>query len=252
LSVTLRTKKEIEALREANKVVVEVLHDLRAFTRAGMSTLELEQRAGKLLARTKAKPAFLGYRGYPAIICISLNEEVVHGIPSPAKIIKEGDIVSIDFGVDLKGWYGDAAFTFPVGTVDQEKKRLLEVTEECLNRAVRVLCPGHRLSDIARAVQDHAEANGFSVVYKFVGHGIGRQMHEDPQVPNCGSPRPDVKLRKGMVLALEPMINAGEPHVQVLEDGWTAVTTDGRPSAHFERSVAVGEDGPEVLSAWSL
>jgi methionyl aminopeptidase len=249
---TLRTAKEIESLRAANQIVVDVLEGLHDYAKAGMSTQELEGRARRMLGRTKAKPAFLGYRGYPAVLCVSINEEVVHGIPSERRIIREGDVVSIDFGVVLQGWVGDAAFTFPIGRVDAEKEKLLRIGRECLDRAVACMTAGRKLSDIARAVQGHAEGNGLSVVYKFVGHGIGRKMHEDPQVPNCGAPDPDVELKPGMVLALEPMINAGGPEVLVLADGWTAVTSDGRPSAHFEKSVAVGKDGPLVLSDWRL
>lgn len=251
MGITLRTKKEIEALREANRIVVGVLQELKARAAAGMTSLELEQKARKALAAVPgAKPAFLGYRGYPAVLCVSINDEVVHGIPSPKRMLKDGDIVSIDFGVEKAGWVGDAALTIAIGAVDDEKGRLMKVTAECLERAIQTLVPGGRLSDIARAVQGHAEANGFSVVRQFVGHGIGRKMHEDPQAPNWGTPKPDVTFREGMVLAIEPMINAGTWEVRVLEDGWTAVTADGRPSAHFEKSVVVTDHGPDVLSAW--
>jgi len=183
-------------------------------------------------------------------LCASINEQVVHGIPAENVLLKEGDILSMDFGVELEGYYGDAAFTIPIGEVDEEKQRLLKVASRCLELAIEAMAPGNRLSDIARAVQDHAEKNGTSVVYQFVGHGIGRKMHEEPQVPNCGVPSPDLKLVEGMVLAIEPMINAGTADVVVLEDGWTAVTADGKPSAHFEKSVAVGRNGPDVLSPW--
>jgi len=250
VGITLRTKKEIEALREANKIVVDVLGELRERIGPGVSTMNLEEKARKMARKAKAKPAFLGYRGYPAVLCVSINEEVVHGIPSPKRLLKEGDIVSIDFGVEKGGYVGDAAITVPVGKVDGEKEKLIAVTRECLEKAVATMVPKGRLSDIAGAVQGHAEKNGFSVVHQFVGHGIGRKMHEEPQVPNCGKPKPDVKFREGMVLAIEPMINAGVPEVRVLEDNWTAVTADGRPSAHFERSVAVGAEGPVVLSEW--
>jgi methionyl aminopeptidase len=250
--VNLRTSKEIAALRDANQVVVDVLEALRESAKAGMTTQDLELRARKMLARTKAKPAFLGYRGYPAVLCVSVNDEVVHGIPSEHRTIREGDVVSIDFGAVLHGWVGDAAFTFPIGKVDAQKEKLLRVANECLERAVACMVAGRRLSDIARAVQEHAESNGLSVVYKFVGHGIGKKMHEEPQVPNCGEPNPDLVLRPGMVLALEPMINCGVADVEVLDDGWTAVTADGQPSAHFEKSVAVGKDAPQVLSDWRL
>lgn len=250
MGVILKTGKEIEALRKANRIVVEVLNDLRANTTAGMSTMDMEKRARKIIDKRKAKSAFLGYRGFPATLCASVNEEIVHGIPHSKKILKEGDIVSIDFGVFVDGYCGDAALTFPIGKVSDEKEKLMKVTREALHKGIEQMLPGNHLSDIARAVQSHAESNGFSVVYQFVGHGIGRKMHEDPQVPNCGKPRPDVRLAEGMVLAIEPMINVGVPEVAVLDDGWTAVTDDGKPSAHFERSVAVTSDGPDILSDW--
>jgi methionyl aminopeptidase len=251
LGINIRSKHEIEALRRANQVVVQVLNDLKECAKPGTTTMELERTAIKRLKKIKrAKPAFLGYRGYPAVLCASINEEVVHGIPSDKRRLKQGDIISVDFGVEMDGYFGDAAVTVPVGKIDQEKKRLLQVTQDCLEKAFSVMAPGNRLSDIAAAIQGHAEKNGFSVVYQFVGHGIGRKMHEEPQVPNCGAPKPDVKLVEGMVLAIEPMINAGVPEVEVLDDGWTAVTADRRPSAHFERSVAIAKDGVDILSLW--
>jgi len=247
----LKTAKEVEALRRSNRIVVRILKELMEYARPGVSTMDLELRARKSLGKVpNAKPAFLGYRGYPAVLCASINEEVVHGIPSEKRVLKEGDILSLDFGVELDGYFGDAAVSVPIGTVSEEKARLLATTRECLERAVAAVVPGNHLSDIARAVQEHAEKNGFSVVYQFVGHGIGRKMHEEPQIPNCGMPRPNVKLVPGMVLAIEPMINAGRPDVEVLEDGWTAVTADRGPSAHFERSVAVTPGEADVLSAW--
>ncbi len=252
MGVNLKTKKEIEALREANRIVIEVLYDLKQRADPGVSTMELEKRAAKLVKKAKAKPAFKGYRGYPAVLCASINHEVVHGIPSEKRVLQKGDLLSMDFGVELKGFFGDAAMTIPVGEVDQEKQKLLRVGKECLQAAIDVMAPGKHLSDIASAVQGHAEKNGFSVVYQFVGHGIGRKMHEDPQVPNCGAPTPDVKLTPGMVLAVEPMVNAGVADVVVLEDGWTVITADKRPSVHFEKSVAVTEEGPDILSAWNL
>lgn len=250
MGVTLKNTRELEAMRQANRMVVTVLKELVHYARPGISTMDLELKARRILKGTRARPAFLGYRGYPAVLCASLNEEVVHGIPSERKILQEGDILSLDFGVEEEGFFGDAAITVPVGEVEEEKSRLLDVARECLDRAVAAMIPDNRLSDIARAVQEHAEKNGFSVVYQFVGHGIGRAMHEEPQVPNCGKPRPDLKLLPGMVLALEPMINAGVPEVVILPDKWTVVTADGKPSAHFEKSVAVTESGPEVLSDW--
>lgn len=250
MGVSLKNRREIEAMRRANRLVVEVLRELKAYARPGVSTMDLEKKARKMMAKTKAKPAFLGYRGYPAMLCTSINEEVVHGIPSEKRVLKEGDLLSIDFGVEQDGYFGDAAITVPVGEVDAEKRKLLQVTRECLERAIAVMVPGRRLSDIAQAVEGHAGQNGFSVVYQFVGHGIGRAMHEEPQVPNCGKPKPDLKFLPGLVLALEPMINAGVAEVVVMEDEWTTVTADRRPSAHFEKSVAVTENGPDILSPW--
>lgn len=250
MAVTLKNKKEIEALREANKIVVRVLGELKEMAAPGVTTMDLERRAKKILKSTKARPAFLGYRGYPAVLCTSVNEVVVHGIPSDDKVLSEGDILSIDFGVELKGYFGDAAFTLPIGEIDDIKENLLRVSRESLERAIEEMTPGNKLSDIAEAVQSHAEDAGFSVVYQFVGHGIGRSMHEEPQVPNCGRPRPNVKLEEGMVLAVEPMINIGVPDVEVLEDNWTAVTADRKPSAHFEKSIAVTGNGPDILSPW--
>jgi len=237
-------------MRRANRLVVEVLKDLEGQARPGLTTMDLERRARRMLKAAKAKPAFLGYRGYPAVLCASINEEVIHGIPSDRRVLAEGDILSLDFGVEIEGFIGDAAITVPIGRVDAEKTRLLAVTRECLARAVSAMQPGNHLSDLAAAIQGHAEENGFAVVYQFVGHGIGRKMHEEPQVPNCGTPVPNHRLREGMVLAIEPMINAGTPDVEVTEDGWTAVTADRRPSAHFEKSIAVAADGPDVLSPW--
>lgn len=250
MAVILKTKNEIEAMRKANEIVVRVLKDLRNYARVGVSTKDLEKRTKKLLKKTNAKSAFLGYRGYPALLCTSINEEVVHGIPSEKRILEEGDILSIDFGVEFDGFIGDAAITFPIGRVNEEKEKLMRVGEECLDKAISATVPDNRLSDISKAVSGHAEKNGLSVVYQFVGHGIGRKMHEEPQVPNCGTPRPDLKLVEGMVIAIEPMINTGVADVVVLDDGWTAVTADKKPSAHFEKSVAISENGPDVLSAW--
>jgi methionyl aminopeptidase len=251
LAIILKTEKDLKSMREANKVVVRVLKEMKKMAKPGMTTMDLEKKARKILLEKNAKSAFMGYRGYPAVLCTSVNEEVVHGIPSDKKKLNEGDILSIDFGAVVSGYVGDAAITLAIGEVDDEKKKLIKITRECLERAVEQMVPGNHLSDIAKAVESHAVRNNFTVVHQFVGHGIGRKMHEDPQVPNCGRPKPDSKLIKGMVLAIEPMVNAGVPDVRVSkEDGWTAVTADERPSAHFERSVAVTEDGPYILSDW--
>jgi len=246
--VVLKTREEIEQMKKPNRIVAQILDELAAMCKPGASTMELEERARELTLQFKVQPAFYNYRGYPAYLCASVNEEVVHGIPRRDKVLKDGDIVSLDFGVIDQGFIGDAALTVEVGKVSAPVKKLLEVTKEALDRAVEQCRPGLHLGDIARAVQSLAEGNGFSVVRDFVGHGVGRSMHEDPQVPNFGTPRPNLKLREGMVLALEPMVNMGTWRVKVLDDGWTVVTEDGKPSAHFEHSVAITQDGPLVLS----
>jgi len=246
--IELKSPAEIEKMRRANQVVAEILSEIGTMIRPGISTMDLEERARELVRKNSCRPAFLGYRGFPCSLCTSLNDEVVHGIPSSRRVLREGDLVSLDFGVELGGWYGDAAVSVGVGSVSPEAEKLLRVTAESLERAIAAMRVGNRLSDIAAAVQGHAEQQGFSVVQQFVGHGIGRAMHEEPQVPNFGKPRPDYRLREGMVLALEPMVNAGGPEVEIDEDGWTARTADGSLSAHFEHSVAVTKKGPEVLS----
>jgi len=246
--VVLKTRQEMEQMKRPNQIVAEILDELSGMVRPGLSTMDLEERSRELTFKFKVKPAFYNYRGYPAYLCASVNEEVVHGIPRKDKVLKEGDVVSLDFGVIDQGFVGDAAVTVKVGGVSAPVAKLLEVTREALDQAVEQCRPGRHLSDIAHAVQSLAEANGFSVVRDFVGHGVGRAMHEDPQVPNFGTPRPNLKLREGMVLALEPMVNMGTWRVKVLDDGWTVVTEDGKPSAHFEHSVAVTSAGPLVLS----
>jgi len=246
--IELKSPADIAKMRRANRLVAGILSDMKTMIRPGISTMDLEERARELLAKSEGRPAFLGYRGYPCCLCASLNDEVVHGIPSRKRVLREGDIISLDFGVVVDGWFGDAAFSVGVGRLAPEAEKLLRVTAEALDRAVAVMRAGRRLSDIARAVQGHVEGHGFSVVTQFVGHGIGRAMHEEPQVPNFGKPRPDYRLREGLVLALEPMVNAGGSEVVLDDDGWTARTADGSLSAHFEHSVAVTADGPEVLS----
>ena len=236
-------------MREAGRLVGDVLTELSSLVAPGVSTADLDDVAEKRIVAAGAIPAFKGYHGYPATICASINEEVIHGIPSGRRELVEGDIVSIDVGAALDGYYGDSAITLPVGKVSEQAARLLRATEESLYKAIEVVKPGARVSDIGHAVQKHVEAAGFSVVREFVGHGIGQKMHEEPQVPNYGEPGRGPRLSEGMVLAIEPMVNAGRPAVRVLSDGWTAVTRDGSLSAHFEHTVAVTADGPWILTA---
>ena len=246
--VVLKTPEEIEKMKRPNQIVAEILDELKSMCRSGISTMDLEERSRELTGKFKVKPAFYKYRGYPSYLCASVNEVVVHGIPRKEKVLRDGDIISLDFGVIDEGFYGDAAITVEIGKVPEPVKKLLEVGQEALANAVEQCRPGAHLSDIAQAVQSLAEGSGFSVVRDFVGHGVGRALHEDPQVPNFGIPKPNLKLREGMVLALEPMINMGTWRVKVLDDGWTVVTEDSKPSAHFEHSVAVTGSGPLVLS----
>jgi methionyl aminopeptidase len=235
-------------LREANQILARILQELKEDIRVGLSTEALDRKAEQLIETAGGKPAFKGYRGYPKTICASINEQVVHGIPSPNVFLKEGDILSIDIGITYRGYVGDTAATFPVGEVSDEKKRLVQVTRESLYQGIKQAREGNRLSDISHAVQAHVERHGFSVVRDFVGHGIGQQMHEEPQIPNFGRPHLGPRLQAGMVLAIEPMVNAGTHEVKMLSDRWTAVTKDGRPSAHFEHSVVVTEGDAEILS----
>jgi methionyl aminopeptidase len=246
--VVLKSASEIEKMRRAGRVVREVLELVRSKVKPGVTTYDLEKAAEERLKELGIKPAFKGYHGFPCALCTSINSEVVHGIPSPKRILKNGDIVSVDFGVVADGYYGDAAITVPVGAIDPRSARLLRATEESLQAAIRAIRPGATLGDIGAAVQAVVEGEGFSVVRDFVGHGIGVQMHEDPQVPNFGQAGRGMKLKEGMVLAIEPMVNAGRPEVMVLEDGWTAVATDGSMSAHFEHTVAVTATGARVLT----
>jgi len=235
-------------MRRAGQVVREVLELLRGMVKPGVTTFDLETAAADRLAALGVKAAFKGYNGYPCVLCASVNSEVVHGIPNPKRVLKEGDIVSLDFGAFVDGYCGDAAITVPVGKVDPETARLLKVTEASLHAGIAAVRPGATLGDVGAAVQGVVEAEGFSVVRDFVGHGIGTHMHEDPQVPNYGVPGRGMKLRAGMVIAIEPMVNAGKPDVMVLKDGWTAITTDGSMSAHFEHSVAVTATGSKILT----
>jgi methionyl aminopeptidase len=246
--IQLRTPDEIARIREACLVVHDVLDELVLATVPGVTTAELDRLARTRARARGAEPAFLGYHGYPASLCASVNDEVVHGIPSEGRVLRDGDVVGLDFGVVLGGWYGDSARTVPVGRVNGEAARLLDATREALERAIAAAVPGGRLGDLGAAVQAHVESRGYSVVRDFVGHGIGRRMHEPPQIPNFGVRGTGPTLRPGMILAIEPMVNAGRSDVEVLEDGWTAVTADGSLSAHFEHTVAVTEDGPEILT----
>jgi len=247
--IICRSAAELEKMRTAGRLVGEVLTELAGHVAPGVTTADLDALAEKRIAAAGATPAFKGYHGYPATICASVNEEVIHGIPSGRRILNEGDIVSIDVGAVLDGYFGDSAITLPVGQVSEDAARLLLASEESLYKAIEVVKPGARVSDIGHAVQKHVEAFGFSVVREFVGHGIGQKMHEEPQVPNYGEPGRGPRLAEGMVLAIEPMVNAGKPAVKVLADGWTAVTRDGTLSAHFEHTVAVTADGPWILTA---
>ena len=238
---------ELQAMHRACRIVVETLEALAQAAQPGTTTRELDRIAEERIRKAGAKPAFLGYRGYPATLCVAINEQVVHGIPGERKL-REGDIIGLDLGCVVDGFYGDSARTVAVGKVAPEAKRLLQVTEEALHAGIAECHPGRRLGDLGHAVQSHAEKNGFSVVREFVGHGIGSKLHEEPQVPNYGTPSRGQRLVPGMCLAIEPMVNAGRHEVKVLEDGWTAVTADGSLSAHFELSVAVTEHGPWILS----
>ena len=247
--IVCRSAAELEKMRAAGRLVGEVLTEMTARVAPGVTTAALDEIAEEMIRDAGAIPAFKGYHGYPATICASINEEVIHGIPSGRRILNEGDVVSIDVGASLDGYYGDSAVTLPVGAVSEQAATLLRVTEESLYRAIERVRVGGRISDIGHAVQHHVEAYGFSVVREFVGHGIGQRMHEEPQVPNYGEPGRGPRLTEGMVLAIEPMVNAGKPAVKVLADGWTAVTRDGGLSAHFEHTVAVTADGPWILTA---
>jgi methionyl aminopeptidase len=247
--IVCRSKAELERMREAGRLVGEVLTELSARVAPGVSTADLDALAEKMMVAAGGTPAFKGYHGYPASICASINDEVIHGIPSGRRLLQEGDIVSIDVGVSLDGYFGDSAITLPVGPVSEEAATLLRVTEESLHKAIERVRPGGRVSDIGHVVQRHVESYGFSVVREFVGHGIGQKMHEEPQVPNYGEPGRGPRLTEGMVIAIEPMVNAGKPAVKVLGDGWTAVTRDGSLSAHFEHTVAVMAGEPWILTA---
>jgi methionyl aminopeptidase len=245
--IILKSPREIEQLKRANAIAAEVLERLKEKVKPGATTQELDGIAEETIFSKGASPAFKGYRGYPKTICASINEEVVHGIPGQRKL-KEGDILSLDVGVNFHGYYGDAALSLPVGEVDPPARKLLEVTERALYIGIDVAKVGNRLFDISYAIQEWVEKHGFSVVRDFVGHGIGKSLHEDPQIPNFGSPHQGPRLEKGMVFALEPMVNEGTYEVRILADGWTVVTADGKRSAHFEHTIAILDGGAEILS----
>ncbi len=245
--IIYKNDQEVEAMRQSNRIVAQILFELKEMAKPGIRTKELDEYAEKRTAELGAKPAFKEYRGYPASLCTSINEEIVHGIPS-TRLLKEGDILSMDFGVVYNGFYGDAAVTVPVGKISSVAKKLIATVKEGLNKGIEQFKVGNRISDISSAVQKCVESNGFSVIRTFVGHGIGFSLHEEPQVPNFGSPGHGPKIKPGMVLAIEPMIAEGSHEVEILEDHWTAVTKDRSLTAHYENTVAATEQGPEILS----
>lgn len=245
--IVLKSPDEIKRMAESCRIVAEVFEGIKKLIAPGITTKELDGYVESSILSRKAEPAFKGYRGYPASVCTSVNEQVVHGIPSQS-VLREGDIISLDIGVYFKGFYGDAAVTLPVGKIDRKAAKLLSVTEKALNVGIEKAVAGNRLSDISYAIQKHTESNGFSVVRNFVGHGIGRELHEEPQIPNFGNPGEGPQLMEGMTLAIEPMVNAGGWEVRILKDGWTAVTKDSSLSAHFEHTVAVTKNGQRILT----
>lgn len=247
--IVLRSEKELQKMKDAGKISGEALALAGSMVAPGVTTGEIDDAVRRFIRKCGAEPNFLGYAGYPKSCCISINNEVIHGIPSGVRVIEEGDIVSVDVGATIGGYNGDNAATFPAGEISEEAKKLLRVTSECLDRAIKAALPGNRLGDIGHAVQSHAEANGFSVVRKYVGHGIGTDMHEAPDVPNYGTPGKGIRLVPGMMLAIEPMVNAGSPDVNDnSRDGWLVVTADGSLSAHFEHSVAITGSGNIILT----
>ena len=248
MAIVCKSQSEIDKMRRSGHIVRQVLDELGGMVASGVSTMDLEKVAERRIRESGAKPAFKGYYGYPCVLCTSINDEIVHGIPSAKRVLKAGDIVSIDCGVVLDGYYGDAAITVPVVDVSPELRKLLEVTEASLYRGIEAARIGNTVGDVGAAVQELVEANGFSVVREFVGHGIGTRLHEEPQVPNFGTRGHGARLREGMVLAIEPMVNFGKPGTKLLKDKWTAVTEDGSPSAHFEHCVAVTKNGPLILT----
>jgi methionyl aminopeptidase len=245
--VILKSAQEIEKIRRSNQIVAEILSILESEIEPGIDTLYLNDLAERMARKRHAEPAFKGYRGYPYALCASLNDRVVHGFPSKTPL-NNGDIISLDFGVVLDGYYGDAAITVPVGEIDESVRRLTRVAKEALYKGIEKAVPNGRLSDISHAIQSHVETAGYSVVRNFVGHGIGSKLHEEPQIPNFGDPGVGVRLMPGMTMAIEPMVNENGYEIEILDDGWTAVTKDGSLSAHFEHTIAITENGPDILS----
>ena len=248
--VILKSQAEIRKIGDACRIVAEILAGLKTHVAIGMSTADIESFVDDAIRTKGAIAAFRGYRGYPSSVCISVNDQVIHGIPSRSARLQNGDIVGVDLGVVLDGFYGDAAITIPVGNIGPTAARLMEVTEKALFLGIEQAVPGKRIGDISAAIQQHVEVNGYSVVRSFVGHGIGRSLHEDPQVPNFGRQGQGIRIKEGMTLAIEPMVNAGGHDVRVLEDGWTAVTMDGSLSAHFEHTIAVTKRAPKILTKY--
>jgi methionyl aminopeptidase len=248
--ISIKKKDEIKRMIIASEIVSEALQAIKKAVAPGITTKALEEIAEDVIRMRGGKPAFKGYKGFPASICTSVNDEVVHGIPSEEVVLKEGDIVSIDLGVIYKGYISDAAITLPVGEISEAAERLLSVTREALFEGIARAVPSNRVGDISHAIQSYVESKGYSVVRKFVGHGVGRRLHEEPQVPNFGLPGRGVKLREGMTLAIEPMVNEGTHDVSIMEDGWTAKTKDGKLSAHFEHTILIKKSGPEILTNW--
>ncbi|MBI1822013.1 MAG: type I methionyl aminopeptidase [Nitrospirae bacterium] len=247
--IILKSEAEIEKIRVACQIVAETLEYLKENVKPGITTTDLDRMAEERILKKGGKPAFKGYRNFPATLCASINSEVVHGIPSKKSVLNEGDIIGLDLGAIVDGFYGDAAISVPVGEISAEARNLIKTTEESLYKGIEQARMGNRLSDISHAVQVHVEAAGYSVVRDFVGHGIGRNLHEDPQIPNYGEPGQGPRLKKGMVLALEPMVNMGKNPVMILDDKWTVVTRDGSLSAHFEHTISITENGPVILSS---
>lgn len=245
--IVLKSAKELERMRKAGRIVWEAHQAVRKAIRPGITTKELDQIADRVIRKHGAVPSFKGYHGFPASICTSINDELVHGIPG-SRVLREGDIISIDIGAQYEGYHGDSAWTYPVGRISETAQRLLRVTEESLYRGLAKAVPGARIGDISHAIQSYVEAEGFSIVREYVGHGVGRQLHEEPSVPNFGLPGHGPRLKPGMTLAVEPMVNAGSRFVRTLEDNWTVVTVDGSLCAHFEHTIAITEEGHEILT----
>jgi len=246
-SISIKTPAELKLMREAGAILASVIREVKCSLKSGFTTREVDQKAEELIKAQKVIPAFKGYRGFPGCVCLSINEEVVHGIPGD-RVLKEGDIASLDVGIIHKGYYSDTAVTVAIGTIKPELQKLLDITSESLHRGIEQARVNNHLSDISHAIQKYVEADQFSIVREFVGHGIGKHLHEDPEIPNFGPPHQGPVLKEGMVLAIEPMVNLGRAETRILSDGWTVATQDGKSSAHFEHTVAIGKDGPEILT----